>query len=209
MKPGQAGQIPVRAAGAGGQDGKGAGRVVLQKLFQGFLLQLIILQQVNVNAQIRPLRYHALDVDAGKALRPGLDGEGPGNVKSTGSLHLPDAPGSFAAALVPHVNAEGFQRLPVAGPQSPVQQLVVGAGLIFQHLLAQGEKVPFKRALREGKGQVQQVSDGAVGIPLHIPQGPVHRALYEKARQVPVSARKFPLLGCVLFFMIPRCVPGM
>ena len=108
VKPGQAGQIPVRAAGAGGQDGKGAGRVVLQKLFQGFLLQLIILQQVNVNAQIRPLRYHALDVDAGKALRPGLDGEGPGNFKSTGSLHLPDAPGSFAEPSYPTLMPKVF-----------------------------------------------------------------------------------------------------
>ena len=104
-----------------------------EQLLQYVLLQLEILQKENPNPQLCPLSHQSLQIEPGQALAPGLYGEGPGDIEALGSLNLPDAPGPLAAGLIAHIDSKGLQGLAVTGSQRPVQELIIRAGLIFQH----------------------------------------------------------------------------
>ena len=106
-----------------------------EQLLQYILLQLEILQKENPNPQLCPLSHQSLQIEPGQALAPGLYGEGPGDIQALGSLSISRMrPGPLAAGLgVAHIDSKGLQGLAVTGSQRPVQELIIRAGLIFQH----------------------------------------------------------------------------
>ena len=188
----QAGQIPIGSPGARGKHHKCTGGILPQQLLQHILLQLQVLQQKDMNSQLRAFRNQALQIQTGQPLLPGLDGEGPGNVEAPLRLHLPNPPGSFAASFISHIDAKGLQNLAVTGFQRPVQKLVIRTGLILQNAPAQGQEPALKGTFGKGEGQINQISHRAVCIPFHIPQGPVHRTLYENPGQISFPQRNPP-----------------